>query len=74
MIVSPYTIRLLHDEKVREIMKHAPHNQRINELGAVSPNAYDEGLLPSFRQWLSSRRNRNHPTEVATEVRCATAQ
>jgi hypothetical protein len=73
MIQSPYTVRLLHEEKVRDLVKHAPHSQRINELGKAASNGYEEGLLPGFRQWLSSRLNHNRPTEVVTEVKRATA-
>lgn len=73
MIESPYTMRLLHEDKVRKAMKHAPNSQRIYELSETVPNAYEAGLLPRVRQWLSSRRNHHHPTEVATQVRRATA-
>lgn len=74
MIQSPYTIRLLHEDKVRDLMKDAPHSQRISELGEAASNGFEEGLIPSFRQWLSSRRNKNRQTEIVTEVKRATAQ
>lgn len=73
MFQSPYTVRLLHEDKVRDIMKHAPHNQRMSELGNAASNGFEEGLLPSFRQWLSNRRKSSRPTEVVTDVRRATA-
>ena len=71
MIESPYTVRLLHEDKVREAMKHSSNSQLIRDISEPVPNVYEEGLLPRIRQWISSRRNR--PTEAVTDVRRAPA-
>jgi len=70
MYDSPYTIQLLHDNKVREAMKQASQNRVVYDLSEPVPNVYEEGLLHRIKQWLSPR---NQSKQEATDVRRAPA-
>lgn len=66
MYDSPYTVQLLHDDKVREAMKHASRNRVIYDRSEPVPNVYEESLLQRVKQWFSIR---NQSKQEATDVR-----
>ena len=70
MYESPYTVQLLHEDKVRDAMKHASHNRKVYDLSEPVPNVYEEGLLHSIKQWFNTR---SHSKQEATDVRRAPA-
>ena len=68
MYESPYTVQLLHDDKVREAMKHASNSRLVYDLSEPVPNVYEDGLLHRIKQWLNAR---NQSKQEATDVRRA---
>lgn len=70
MYDSPYTVQLLHDDKVREAMKHASRNRVVYDPSEPVPNVYEESLLQRVKQWFSIR---NQSKQEAADVRRAPA-
>lgn len=66
MYESPYTVQLLHEDRVREAMKHASRNRMVYDLSEPVPIVYEDGLLHRIKQLISVK---NQPQQEATDVR-----
>ncbi|MEP7293707.1 MAG: hypothetical protein ABI835_18105 [Chloroflexota bacterium] len=70
MYESPYTVQLLHEDRVREAMKNASRSRMVYDLSEPVPYEYHDGLLHRIKQLLTVR---NQPKQEATHVRRAPA-
>jgi hypothetical protein len=70
MFESPYTVQLLHEDKVRDAMKNASRSRLVYDVSEPVPQVYEEGLLHRIKQLISSR---NLQKQEATDVRRAPA-
>ncbi len=56
MYVSPYTVQLLHEDRLREAQKHYGRNRLIRDLAEPTPMEHEAGWLVAIKQWLRPQR------------------
>lgn len=59
MFQSPYTVQLLHEDKVREAMDNASRSRRVYDLSEPVPNVYNDGLLHRIARWVNVKNNQS---------------
>ena len=59
MYQSPYTVQLLHEDKVREAMDNAARSRRVYDLSEQVPNVYNDGLLHRIARWVNVKNNQS---------------
>lgn len=59
MYQSPYTVQLLHEDKVREAMDNASRSRRVYDLSEQVPNVYNDGLLHRIARWVNVKNNQS---------------
>jgi hypothetical protein len=70
MYISPYTVQLLHEDRLREAQRHYSRNRLIRDLAEPTPIEIEGGWLYTIKQWLRPQRQERLPE--TRDVRRAT--
>ncbi len=73
MYNSPYTVQLLHEDRVREALRNYNRNRIVYDYSEPVPFEYEDGLIYRVKQLFHARTERPHQEQETADVRRAHA-
>lgn len=59
MYMSPNTVQILHEDRLREAQERASRNRLIRDLAEPTPIETEAGWLVTIKQWLRPQRQQS---------------